>query len=382
MEPLYIVKDSQKLRLGYTTGSCAAAASKAAAEMLLTGRFVQQVRLTTPKGIELELEIEDGKFDKESASCGVRKDGGDDIDATHGMMIYAKVQKTSGGFSVDGGTGIGRVTKPGLACKVGDAAINPVPRRMILMALEETCARCRYTGGLHAVIFAPGGDEVAGRTFNPQLGITGGISILGTSGIVEPMSEQALIGTIHVELDSRYASSERDLLLSPGNYGQDFAKKQLHIDLSQSVKCSNFLGDTLDYAVYKGFERILLIGHAGKLIKVAAGVFQTHSSVADGRREVFASHAALCGGKQGLIGELMEAASADQCIALLKRDLLDKEVLRSISFQIEKQLHARLLRKGGKGCQIEFVVFTNQYGEIMRTKGAGRLLERFQIKGR
>ena len=193
----FVMRDGKKLRLGYTTGSCAAAAAKAAAWMLLSGSKKETIRLLTPKGMELALAVENIHLSPDCVRCAIRKDSGDDPDITRDTLIYAEVRKTETvGIVIDGGQGIGRVTKPGLDQPVGAAAINSVPRRMIQENVEEVCGLFGYTGGLYVMISAPDGETLAKKTFNPRLGIEGGISILGTTGIVEPMSEQALVDAI------------------------------------------------------------------------------------------------------------------------------------------------------------------------------------------
>lgn len=371
----YVVKNQKKLALGYTTGSCAAAAAKAAAIALLTGNPVRQVQLMTPKGIELLLDVENMTRTPDCVRCAVRKDAGDDPDITHGMLVYAAVCNIPHGIDIDGGKGVGRVTRPGLAQPVGTAAINPGPRRQIARALEETAAEYGYTGGFSVEISIPHGEETAARTFNPNLGIVGGLSVLGTSGIVEPMSEQALIDTIHLDIDARYAAGERTLLLCPGNYGEDFARDTLGLDITRGVKCSNFIGEALDYAVYRGFCGVLLVGHAGKLIKLAAGVFQTHSAYADARQEIFASHAALCGAAVETVRALMDAVTVDACLEILQREKLDRQVLDSISHKILAHLTHRTSTKAGRPFAVEYVIFTNTYGVLMQTVGAAACIE-------
>ncbi len=366
----YVVKNQKKLALGYTTGSCAAGAAKAAAEALLSGQPVRQIRLMTPKGIALTLDIEDMTRTPEQVRCAVRKDAGDDPDITHGILIYADVRKTAADITIDGGEGVGHVTKPGLAQPVGTAAINPGPREQIARAVRDIAQKYGYAGGFSVVISIPEGKKLGARTFNPTLGIVGGLSVLGTSGIVEPMSEQALIDTIHIDMNSRYADGQRELLLCPGNYGEDFARDTLELDIERGVKCSNFIGEALDYAVYRGFSKILLVGHAGKLIKLAAGVFQTHSAYADARQEIFASHAALCGAEVETIRKLMAAVTVDACLDILQASHLDKPVLQSISQKIQSHLVHRVCGKTGKQIGIEYVIFTNQYGILMQSDGA------------
>lgn len=366
----YVVKNRKQLALGYTTGSCAAAAAKAAAVALLCGKPVRQVRLMTPKGIGLTLDVEDMTRTREAVRCAVRKDAGDDPDITHHVLVYATVRRIDTGIVIDGGEGVGRVTRPGLAQPVGTAAINPAPREQITCALREVAQQYGYSGGFSVMISIPGGEALAARTFNPHLGIVGGLSVLGTSGIVEPMSEQALIDTIHVELDARRAAGQRIVLLCPGNYGADFAKETFGLDLAKGVKCSNFIGEALDYAVYCGFDGVLLIGHAGKLIKLAAGVFQTHSAYADARQEIFAAHAALCGADTETVRRLMQAVTVDACLEILQQAGLDKPVLDSIADKLLSHLTRRTSGKSGKPFSVDYVVFTNQYGVMMQTEQA------------
>jgi cobalt-precorrin-5B (C1)-methyltransferase len=252
----HVIKDNQRLRCGYTTGSCAAAAAQRAAAMVLGAGFAPEdkIVLYTPKGVRLELTAEHPECGEGWASCAIRKDGGDDPDVTDGILIYVKVSKQpEPGITLDGGTGVGRVTKRGLSSPVGEAAINPVPRQMILEQVGRVCEEFDYTEGLHVEISVPEGEEIAKRTFNAQLGILGGISILGTSGIVEPMSEQALIDTIKVKMDVRKADGAEYLVITPGNYGETFLKSHTALPEIDSVKCSNFVGDALDYAELSGF---------------------------------------------------------------------------------------------------------------------------------
>lgn len=374
----FVVKNQKKLALGYTTGSCAAAAAKAAAQALLSGESVDSVRLMTPAGILLHVDVEHMERAPDRVRCAVRKDAGDDPDITHGMLVFAEVEKTASGISIDGGEGVGRVTKPGLACAVGQAAINPGPREQITRALTETAERYGYTGGFSVVISAPEGVRLAERTFNPSLGIVGGLSILGTTGIVEPMSERALIDTIRLELDARYAEGVRELLICPGNYGEEFAAEQLGLSLERGVKCSNFIGETLDYAVYRGFSSVLLIGHAGKLIKLGAGVFQTHSSYADGRQEVLASHAAMAGADRDTVRAVMQSVSVDECIRLIREAGVLEETLRTISQKIARHLHHRTVDKTGRDFCMEYLIFTNVHGVLIQSDGAAELINRLK----
>lgn len=368
----YILKDGRELKCGYTTGSCAAGAAKACAEMLLSGNPVAEVAVKTPSGIVLALQVEAVIRQKEWVSCAVIKDAGDDPDVTHGIRIFAKLEKTDGGIVLEGGTGVGRVTRKGLACAVGEAAINPVPKKMICEVLLETAQKYCYKGGFSVLISAENGEEIARKTFNPRLGITGGISILGTSGIVEPMSEKAIIDTIHLEIDSSVeeAAGRQVLLVTPGNYGRDFAMRRLGLDMEKGIKCSNFIGETLDYAVYKNIPNILLIGHAGKLCKIAGGIMNTHSRTADCRCEIFAAHAAMAGASAELAGRIMEAATTEEIAGLLMEAGLAEMVYNSLMSKLEFHLKSRVFGKS----RVEAIMFTGREA-CCRTPGADRLVE-------
>ena len=362
------------LRRGWTTGSCAAAASQAAAVLLLTGIAPPEIHLHTPGGVTFRLPVEDAHMDGEDACCTVRKDSGDDPDITNGVRVTAAVRRAESGVAIEGGVGVGRVTRPGLAMPVGEAAINPGPRAQIRAAVERAAQENGYAGGFAVTISVEDGEALAAQTYNGHLGIVGGISILGTSGIVEPMSEKALVDTIRLELDSLYAQGQRIAFLCPGNYGADFARDTLGLDLERAVKCSNFIGEAFDHAAYRGYPEILLVGHAGKLVKLAAGVMNTHSSVADARQEIFTAHAALCGAPNDTLAGLMDAISVDACIDLLDEAGLRAPVLARIGKEMEKRIALRM--KGQ--ARVEFIMFTGKYGVLAESAGARALCERLK----
>ncbi len=362
------------LRRGWTTGSCAAAASQAAAVLLLTGIAPPEIHLHTPGGVTFRLPVEDAHMDGEAACCTVRKDSGDDPDITNGVRVTASVRRAESGVAIEGGAGVGRVTRPGLAMPVGEAAINPGPRAQIRAAVERAAQENGYAGGFAVTISVEDGEALAAQTYNGHLGIVGGISILGTSGIVEPMSEKALADTIRLELDSLYAQGQRIAFLCPGNYGADFARDTLGLDLERAVKCSNFIGEAFDHAAYRGYPEILLVGHAGKLVKIAAGVMNTHSSVADARQEIFTAHAALCGAPHDTLAGLMDAISVDACIDLLDEAGLRAPVLARIGKEMEKRIALRM--KGQ--ARVEFIMFTGKYGVLAESAGARELCERLK----
>lgn len=366
----YISVGQQRLRCGYTTGTCAAGAARAAAEALLRGSFPAQLLVDTPAGISVCLEPVAQSQGADWAACGVRKDAGDDCDVTDGALIVATVYRVETGIEIDGGKGVGRVTRPGLNQPVGAAAINRVPRQMIeaqvRQVLAESCATC----GLRVVISVPEGEKLAAKTFNPRLGIQGGISILGSSGIVRPMSRQALVDTTRAEMEVHRAEGIQDLLMAPGNYGADFAEHTLGLDMGRAVQCSNYIGEALDSAVNLGFSSVLLVGHIGKLCKLAAGIMDTHSRTADGRREVFVTHGALCGADGQLLRQLYDAATTDAALDLLCQAGLGKAVLDSILRAAGQNLAHR-----GKDLNIQAIAFSQSAGLTAMTDGAEALLE-------
>ena len=368
-------KNQKQLRSGYTTGSCAAAAAKAAAYMLLSDQVVTQVSLLTPKGITLYLDIEQIEKGPERICCAVQKDSGDDPDITDGIYVFAEVRKTEGSSLVlDGGEGVGRVTKKGLQQEIGEAAINRVPRKMILEAVEEQREQFGYSGGLEILISIPEGRKLASRTFNPRLGIEGGISVLGTSGIVEPMSEKALTDTIHLEMKVLKENGHDWCYVVPGNYGSDFLTETLKYDGSLAVKCSNYIGETIDDAVSLGMKGILLIGHVGKLIKLAAGVMNTHSRQADCRMEVLASHAAMAGASAADVKKIMGCITTTEALDILKERKLLSPVMETVIQRIEYHLKQR----AGDTLKIGAVVFSKEDGILGKTKETLELLEQIR----
>lgn len=368
----YIVKDGKKLRLGYTTGSCAAAASKAAAWMLLTGKRKESIQIDTPKGITLSLDVLQISMEDDVVSCAIEKDGGDDPDVTKGSLVFAQVTRTeTPGITIDGGQGVGRVTKRGLDQPVGAAAINSVPRQMIRENLEEVCRLTDYDGGLSVVISVPDGEQLAKKTFNPRLGIIGGISILGTTGIVEPMSEQALVDTIRVELRQRKANGAEYVLLTPGNYGSDYIQKDIGIDPKTAVLTSNFIGEALDICKELGFQGALLIGHIGKLVKIAGSMLNTHSKYGDCRMDIMAAHAGAAGLSAPQIAEMLDCATCDDAIRILKENDLCSQTLERISNRISFIMDHRVAGEMKTGA----ILFSKEYGFLSETKNARSLLK-------
>lgn len=378
LEDYYVVRNQKKLRFGYTTGSCAAGAARGAAELLLGEDEIGEAELMTPKGILLHLELLDMKRDENAASCAVRKDAGDDPDTTNGILVYAKVEKfqirsdMEDRIVIDGGTGVGRVTKPGLSQKIGEAAINPVPRAMILLAVEEIADRYHYEGGLKVTISVPEGEKIARKTFNPRLGIVGGISILGTSGIVEPMSEKALIDSIRVEMSQHAAMGEQYMLVTPGNYGADYLREHMALPFEKNIKCSNYVGETIDMAVDMGVKGILFISHIGKFVKVAAGIMNTHSHSADARMEVLCANAIRAGGDLACARSILQCNTTDEALRVLDENHILRETMKEITDRIQFYLDHRSYQQILLGA----VIFSNEYGYLGQTEHAAELINK------
>lgn len=360
------------MRCGYTTGSCAAAAAKAAAFMLIKQRECNRVTLVTPKGIELELDIVNPEFRADFACCGICKDSGDDPDVTDGITVYARVEPRAAGVEIVGGEGVGTVTKDGLDQPKGAAAINSVPRKMIAAAVNEAAEKCGYGGGFRVVVSVPNGEEIARKTYNPRMGIEGGLSIIGTSGIVEPMSSAALVDTIRLEEKMRRADGCGNLLLSLGNYSAGFLKRELPFALEKSVKCGNFIGEAINFALENGFESVLIVGHIGKLVKLGAGIMNTHSAQADGRMDVLVTCGVLAGVDGKVLKTLPDCATVDAAIAILSETGKLGETLEILGKRAQNYLNAKVK----SSVKIAALMFSDKYGVLVRTPDCGEVLRR------
>ncbi len=366
----YVYKGTKRLRCGYTTGSCAAAAAKAAADMLLGGQEISETELMTPSGRVLKLDISNIKIAPDSVSCSVQKDSGDDPDITNGVYVYAEVFKIKNGIEITGGEGIGTVTKPGLDRPVGDSAINTVPRRMITKAVVQIAEKYGYSGGFKIVVSIPGGEELAKKTFNPRIGIVGGLSVIGTTGIVEPMSDKAIVETIRTEASAKRAQGQKSLLLVVGNYGERFLKENMPKIADKSVMCSNFIGEALDIGVSLGFENILLVGHIGKAAKLGSGIMNTHSSYADGRMETLMACGVMAGVPSDVLCKIDGCVSVDAALDILYEDKAADKLLDVLINRIEFYLRARV--KGG--AETAAVVFSDKHPVLLKTDKADEII--------
>ncbi len=376
---LFLTRQSSKPDIGYTTGSCAAAAAGAAAGMLVSGKDITYVFQDTPDGSRLLLEILDIRRTENTVSCAVQKDSGTDPDITNGMLVYASVTLTAGGtVKIDGGEGVGRVTLPGLDQQVGNAAINRVPRRMIRQAVTTALAGTGY--GADVVISIPGGAEVAEKTFNPRLGIQGGLSVLGTTGIVHPMSDQAVKDTIRVEMHQRRALAYPVLPLVPGSYGREFFSSTYGVSLDMAVTTSNFIADSIEMAAEEGWSRLLFIGHIGKLVKVAAGIRNTHSSYGDHRMEILGRQVRkVCSTIRNadetaaLERAVYACISTDQAVQTLRQAGVLEPVMESLTSDIQAHMTAWARRHGNAA--VEVIVFSNVHGVLGMSSNACEYME-------
>ena len=412
----FVYKDHKKLRCGYTTGTCAALAAQGAVRFLLTGSWRETEELMTPKGIPVRVALEEKTSGDGWAECAVRKDAGDDYDVTNGILVYARAEfpdaetgaadHAVGSFLpqivIDGGIGIGRVTKPGLDQPVGAAAINSVPRKMIRDAVDALLEEAGEVRSVLVTIKIPAGVEAAKKTFNPVLGIEGGISVLGTSGIVEPMSEEALVETIRTHLNVLKAEGRRWVIAVPGKYKskdeasgicdqtepldrqssdcsdrnssvnsseQDEQKKSLEKSL---VTMSNFVGKTIDIAAELGFSGIVIAGHMGKLVKIGNGIMNTHSKEADGRMDTLLSCALSAGTEDlELLRKIQGSNTTDEAMDHLKQAGILEDTIRvflkraawHLAHRSRDELKTGMIVFGTKG---EYLGETDDAAEILK----------------
>ncbi|RDC49753.1 cobalt-precorrin-5B (C(1))-methyltransferase [Acinetobacter sp. RIT592] len=370
----YVYIDGKKYKRGYTTGSCATGAAKAATHMFLTKETLETVNIDTPKGIPLNLKVENVDINNDFAQCSIQKDGGDDIDATHKMYIYAKAEHNdSNEIIIDGGIGIGRVTKKGLGIEIGKAAINKTPISMIQSEVRKVIGDSK---GVKITIFAPEGETIAKKTFNPRLGIVGGISIIGTTGIVEPMSDEGWKKSLSIELEMKKAQGMDKVILVPGNHGEMFIKESLGIDSKYIVRTSNFIGYMLKEAQRIGFKKILMAGHLGKYVKIAGGIFNTHSKVADARNEILIANLALMNAPFELINKVNECLTTEEFIEILEDDKYKKykEIYNILSEKCKKRIDIYM---NDDEIDIEVIIFSMEKKLLGESKKAGDLKEVF-----
>lgn len=341
--PTCVNNRRSKLVRGFTTGTCAQAAAKAASIMLSTKRPVKSVEVKIPKGVKLNIGIVGQKIGRDFAQCGVIKDAGDDPDVTNGVRINARIQYSKKqGIFLRGGEGVGIVTKPGLALNVGEYAINPTPREMII---KEVAAHLSKGKGVEVEISVPGGSEIAKRTFNPRLGILGGISIIGTTGIVEPKSTDAYKMSLSLQLDVLKAAGNEKATLVLGYVGEKFCQEVLGLKPDSIIKIGDHVGFMLSECVKKKISKVILVGHIGKLVKVANGQLDTNIRFGDHRMTTIARFAKLCGAEKKVTGDILRQVSAEASIAILRKhnltqtfDMIAKKAVDAIGRLVNNQL--------------------------------------------
>lgn len=401
----FVYIDGKKYRRGYTTGSCATAVSKAAVYMLLTNEKIDTVNIDTPKGIYLTIPVVSSEIKKNEDTgeiysiCSVEKDGGDDIDATNGIEIFAKatwvyedeIDKSENNFSFEGdgfcvfsGNGVGIITKKGLSVEPGRPAINPVPQKMIAKEVESILKASgenvlndkksldNRKKVIKITIFIPKGEEVANKTFNPRLGIVGGISIIGTSGIVEPMSDDGWKKSLSIELNMKKELGMDKIILVPGNHGESFISDRIG-ENSSVVRTSNFLGYMLMEAKRMGFKKILLAGHIGKFIKLSAGIFNTHSKVADARNEILIANLALMGASTELVRKIDSCLTTEEATDIVYENGFG-EVFDIICEKCKKRAEMHV----DNGIEVEVFIFKMDKTVLGKSKNAEEMLDSFR----
>ena len=364
-EDNYVYYNGRKLRKGFTTGTTATAATVAAIRTLLNQEPQETVTVHAANGKTAIFDVEQTDFDEQQASCAIKKDGGDDQDATDGTLIFATVKlRDDNEIHLDGGKGVGRVTKEGLANKPGMPAINPTPRRVIKAAAREVLCEKR---GVDIVISVPEGERIAKLTYNPRLGIVGGISILGTSGVVTPMSESSWKHSISIEMNIHRKRGDNTIVLVPGNYGEDFAKDELGIPNAKIVQMSNFVGYVLHETQRLGFTKVLIVGDLGKMIKVAGGIFSTHSKDADARAEIMVANLALMGGVPTAF-----LRKINQCLTTISMiKMIDEAGYQDVYQMIADKIKLRaekLLAHREPHVEIDAVIFSRESGFLAASK--------------
>lgn len=370
----YVYIDGKKYRRGYTTGSCATGAAKAATYMLISKIPIETINIDTPKGIPLSLKVENIDIQENYVECSIKKDGGDDIDATHKMDIYARVEHTnSTDIIITGGMGVGKVTKKGLGIEIGEAAINKTPRSMIIKEVRSVIGE---NIGVKVTIFAPAGEEIAKKTFNPRLGIIGGISIIGTTGIVEPMSDEGWKKSLSIELKMKREQGLEKVILVPGNHGETFTKDTLGIDMKYVVRTSNFIGYMLKEAQRLGYKKILMAGHLGKYVKIAGGIFNTHSKVADARNEILIANLALMRANFELIEKVNKCVATEEFIEILEDTKYTeyKEIYNILSDKCKERIDVYL---NDEEIQTEVMIFSIEKKLLGKSEKADELMEIF-----
>lgn len=369
-------------KFGPTTGSIATATALSSLKLLVNNEKTEVVQIKTPED-KLDIFIDSCmKLSDNIAKSSGHKYPYDDPDVTVNVEIYSTVEiKDKSEVNIDfnnplidnednviiyGGYGIGKVTKKGFQIPVGEYAINPVPRKMIKENLKPYVPKGKIA---IVTVDIPEGEELAKRTMNPRIGIKGGISVLGTTGIARSMNTQAYKDSLIIPLDVAIAEGYEDLVYVPGNIGDMIANRILDVGIDQVIQTGNFLGYMFEEAQKRGINKLTLVGHIGKLIKLAGGIYNTKHTVADGRREIFAAHTGICGGSTDLIKKIYSSKTTEGAIINLRKEKMDKIVLNSIADAIKERV--------SNSFDINLnVIIVNMKGEILNTNYTKELLKK------
>lgn len=348
---------------GYTTGTYASASAKGAVIVLFSGALPKEVEVSLPGGERVEIPLSGGCASDGKGLASALKGWSDDPDITRGMEIVVEAREAEAGeILLKGGEGVGRVTKPGLRAEEGEPAINPVPREMIARACREVLPEGK---GVEVTISIPGGEELAKKTLNPKLGIVGGLSILGTSGIIQPWSDRAYRESLLPQIDVALARGFREVVLTPGNLGYRLAVEN-GVPEDAVIKVGNFFDSMLESCREKGIDRVLLLGYLGKLLKLSAGIFNTHSKLADARSEILAANAAILGADKEEVEMIMESSSSQEALTSL-----EPEKRAGVLERIAARASARVEERYGLEAEC---MLTSMNGKILATsRGARRI---------
>ena len=315
-------KPKGELRTGFTTGTCATASSKAALLAIIQQNNISDVDVLLPKRDRIKIKINTCEFSKDDAKCSVIKDGGDDPDVTHGAEIFVQLSLTNniGSVEIDGGIGVGRVTKPGLGLDIGSAAINPVPKKMILENVQEVGKKILEQNGIKIIVSVPKGRELATKTDNPRIGIMDGISILGTSGIVIPYSTASFAAAIRQQIDVVRSMNDDIVFLTTGGRSEDFARKIIELPDHSFIQMGDFSGYTIQQCAKKGLKKAYVAGFIGKLAKMAAGVKQTHVKGSKVNMKFLSEIAKRCNADDKTIEKIKNANTARNVQEIIMKD--------------------------------------------------------------
>ncbi len=340
-------ENKTKLRTGFTTGSCATAASKAGVLAIKNQKIIENVDIILPKRSRLEIKINSCEFKNNSAKCSVIKDGGDDPDVTHGAAIFVNIELTDvvGEIEIDGGEGVGRVTKPGLGLEIGSAAINPTPKKMILENVKEVGEELLEKNGIRVVVSVPKGKELGPKTDNPRIGIMGGISILGTSGIVIPYSTASFAAAIRQQISVVNTMNDDNVVLTTGGRSEDFARKIIDLPDHSFIQMGDFSGYTIKQCAKQELKKAYVAGFIGKLAKMAAGVKQTHVKGGKVDMKFLSELAKRCNAGEDTISKILGANTARNVQEIIIEDKIDgffDEVTKEACIQMRQHSEEKI----------------------------------------